>query len=78
MQIKINESAKFYFYTLIMFIVLGFAYVTNWIYNYPLNECPYCVQFEAYRKSKEFIELIFSIHWIIIPISIVFGLYKKR
>lgn len=75
--INIQESAKFYCATILMWIVFMIIFIINWINNYSLHDCDFCVNFEITRKTKDFLELIFQAHIVLIPAALIYGIKKE-
>lgn len=76
--INIQESAKFYCGTILMWLIFMIIFVINWINNYSLRDCDYCVNFEMMRKTKDFLELIFQAHIVLIPTALIYGIKKEN
>jgi len=77
-KIVLNDCAKFYFFALIGLLAIIVMQVAIWIQGYFLNDCTYCVQFEAHRKLKDFYPMLLNWQIILIPLSIMFGIKKIK
>ncbi len=76
--LDIQESAKFYIGTILMWLIFMIIFVINWMNSYPLHDCNFCVNLKMTRKTKDFLELILQAHIVLIPVALIYGIKKEN